>query len=154
MKIENLKREITSRSQELSSLKQVKDMEIKNLKKNQERQIKEKDEDIKSLESQKTVNDASFQTSQKKIGELDSEKRKEVSLIQNEIKKLEEDIEGLKMKMKNKENNPFYMQVNMFFGEVKEYIEEYKQIFTGQEDSKNQKMKLFNLQKQLNDIDY
>jgi hypothetical protein len=52
-----------------------------------------------------------------------------VSSVQNEIKKLEEDVEGLKMKMKNKENNPQYMQVNNFFGEVKDYIEEYKDIF-------------------------
>jgi peptidoglycan hydrolase CwlO-like protein len=29
-------------------------------------------------------------------------------MIQNEIKKLEEDIEGLKNKMKSKENNPHY----------------------------------------------
>jgi predicted nucleic acid-binding Zn-ribbon protein len=43
-----------------------------------------------------------------KVQEIDSEKRKEVSNIQNEIKKLEDDIEGLKTKMKNKENNPYF----------------------------------------------
>jgi hypothetical protein len=43
--------------------------------------------------------------------------------VQHEIKKLEEDIEGLKNKMKSKENNPFFVQVNQFFGEVKDYIE-------------------------------
>ena len=59
---------------------------------------------------------------QSKVQELDTEKRKEITLLQNEIKKLEEDIEGLKTKMKNKENNPHYMQVNDFFGEVKTYI--------------------------------
>ena len=37
MKIENLKREIQSRLMELDSLKQVKDMEAKNLKRTQER---------------------------------------------------------------------------------------------------------------------
>lgn len=60
---------------------------------------------------------------------------------------MEEDIEGLKNKMKNKENNPHYMQVNTFFGEVKEYIEQYKKCFNKIEDSKTQKMKLFELQK-------
>lgn len=47
MKIENLKREISSRMQELDSLKQVKDMEIKNLKRNQEKQLKDKEDEIK-----------------------------------------------------------------------------------------------------------
>lgn len=37
--------------------------------------------------------------------------------------------------MKNKENNPYYMQVNQFFGEVKDYIEEYKKIFVSNHDS-------------------
>lgn len=56
--------------------------------------------------------------------------------------------------MKNKENNPHYAQVNDFFAEVKEYIEQYKQIFSQVEDSKAQKMKLFTLQKEMNDLDY
>lgn len=56
--------------------------------------------------------------------------------------------------MKNKENNPHYIQVNQFFTEVKEYIEEFKRVFDSQEDSKKHKMKLFSLQKQLNDIEY
>jgi len=49
--------------------------------------------------------------------------------VQNEISKLEEDIEGLKNKMKNKENNPFYSQVQQFFTEVKEhYMEECRKL--------------------------
>ena len=43
-----------------------------------------------------------------KVTDLDNEKRKEVSVVQNEIKKLEEDIEALKTKMKTKENNPYF----------------------------------------------
>ena len=50
-----------------------------------------------------------------RVTELENEKRKEVALVQNEIKKLEEDIEGLKTKMKTKENNPYFQQVNDFF---------------------------------------
>jgi hypothetical protein len=30
--------------------------------------------------------------------------------------------------MKNKENNPQFIQVNNFFGEVRDYIGEYKKI--------------------------
>jgi len=95
-----------------------------------------------------------FQTTQSKVQELDSEKRKEVSQVQNEIKKLEQDVEELKNKMKNKENNPHFILVNQFFSEVKDYIEQYKKIFAEQEGSKKQKNRLFNLQKQLNDQDY
>ena len=95
-----------------------------------------------------------YSSTQTKVSELDTEKKKEISLVQNEIKKLEQDIEGLKTKMKNKENNPYFQQVNDFFGEVKNYIEQYKQIFSQVDTSKTQKMKLFELQKKLNDIDY
>jgi hypothetical protein len=52
-------------------------------------------------------------------------------------------VEELKNKMKNKENNPHFIQVNQFFTEVREYIEEYKKIFNEQDSSKKQKMKLF-----------
>jgi hypothetical protein len=38
-------------------LKQVKDMESKNLKRNQDRQIKDKDEELKLLEKEKGVQD-------------------------------------------------------------------------------------------------
>eukprot|EP00347_Sterkiella_histriomuscorum_P019605 403340994 len=155
MKIENLQREIQSRLQELDSLKQVKEQEAKNLKKTHERQLKDRDEEIKVLEAQKSQIDTSYQTTSLKAQELDSEKRKEISSIQNEIKKLEEDVEGLKKKMENKENNPHYIQVNQFFMEVKEYIEQFKRgVFDSQEETKNYKVKLFNLQKQLNDIEY
>jgi len=44
-----------------------------------------------------------------KVSEIESEKRKEVSQVQNEIKKLEEDIEDLKNKMKSKETNPYFI---------------------------------------------
>lgn len=91
---------------------------------------------------------------QAKVQELDTEKRKEITSLQNEIKKLEEDIEGLKNKMKNKENNPHYVMVNEFFGEVKTYIEQYKEIFNEGESSKQHKSKIFELRKKLNDIDY
>ncbi len=56
-------------------------------------------------------------------------------------------MEELKTKMKNKENNPHFIHVNNFFGEVKEYIQEYKKICVQQEDSKKQKQKVFSLQK-------
>jgi hypothetical protein len=36
-------------------------------------------------------------------------------VIQNEIKKLEQDVENLKAKMKSKENNPYFIKVNEFF---------------------------------------
>jgi preprotein translocase subunit SecE len=44
---------------------------------------------------------------------------------------LEEDIEGLKTKMKTKENNPFFMQVNQFFAEVKDvYMPDYRNLMS------------------------
>ena len=52
MRIENLKRDLSSRAQEMSSLHQVKDSEAKNLKRNFERQLKDKEEDLKILETQ------------------------------------------------------------------------------------------------------
>jgi hypothetical protein len=55
MKIEGLKRETQSRLQEAESLKQVKDMEAKNLKRNQDRQIKDKDEELKLLDKERAV---------------------------------------------------------------------------------------------------
>lgn len=56
--------------------------------------------------------------------------------------------------MKNKENNPHFVQVNDFFGEVKDYIEQYKQCFMGVDTAKTERSKLFDLQKQINDVDY
>lgn len=51
--------------------------------------------------------------------------------------------------MKNKENNAYYIKVNKFFGEVKEYIEEFKKNFKEDtiDDAKSLKMKLFDIQK-------
>jgi hypothetical protein len=42
---------------------------------------------------------------------------------------LEEDIEGLKARVKNKENNAYFIEVNKFFGDVKNSIEMQKQEF-------------------------
>lgn len=56
--------------------------------------------------------------------------------------------------MKNKENNQYYAQMNQFFGEVKEYIEVYQQNFQEIENSKVQKNKLFELQRQVNEFDF
>ena len=90
------------------------------------------------------------------VQEIDSEKRKEVSNIQNEIKKLEDDIEGLKTKMKNKENNPYFNQVNQFFSEVKDtYMEQYRGLCSSHiEGARDQKKELFALQRQLADLEY
>ena len=154
MKIEGLKRETLSRQQETDSLKQVKEMEAKNLKKNHDRQIKDKDDELKILDKEKAVQEQQYLQSQGRVSVLDSEKRKEVSSLQNEIKKLEEDIDTLKTQMKNKENNPQFMQVNNFFGEVRDYILEYKKICSDQEDAKKQRQRVFQAQKQLNDMEY
>lgn len=53
LKIENLKRELKSRKQEIDGLKQVKEKEIKNTKISGDKTLKEKDEEIKQLEVQK-----------------------------------------------------------------------------------------------------
>lgn len=79
MKIENLKREVESRRQEIDSLKQVKEVEIKNLKRNQDRQTASLDEEIKSLKNIKTNTEVLHNSLQSKVSDLDSEKRKEVS---------------------------------------------------------------------------
>lgn len=49
-----------------------------------------------------------YNMTESRVNELDTEKKKEISQVQNEIKKLEEDIEGLKAKMQKKENNPHF----------------------------------------------
>lgn len=61
MKIEGLKREMQSRKQEADSLKQVKDMEAKNVKRNQDRYIKDKDDELKILEKEKAVQEQLYQ---------------------------------------------------------------------------------------------
>ena len=81
---------------------------MENLKRNHDKQATEKDKDIKSLESQKSQCEQMYSINQTKVNELDTEKKKEISSVQNEIKKLEEDIEAIKAKMKSKENNPHY----------------------------------------------
>jgi uncharacterized membrane protein YqiK len=50
IKIESLKRELASRNQEIESMKQVRDMEIKNSKRNFDRQIKDRNEEIVKLD--------------------------------------------------------------------------------------------------------
>ena len=47
--------------------------------------------------------------------------------------------------MKNKENNPYFMQVNTFFSEVKDYIAHYKEIFLATSESKERKLRVFAL---------
>jgi len=40
----------------------------------------------------------------------------------------------MKAQMKSKENNPHFVEVNSFFGEVREYIEKYKAELDGTEE--------------------
>ena len=77
-------------------------------------------------------------------------------MVQNEIKKLEDDVEALKSKMKSKENNPYFMQVNDFFSEVKDdYVPAYKVIYqTQMEEAKMCKAQIFQWKRYLTDLDY
>ena len=69
---------------------------------------------------------------------------------------MEEDIEGLKTKMKTKENNPYFQQVNDFFTLVKDvYMTDYRALLApSQESLKDRKKSLFSLQRQLADLEY
>lgn len=70
-----------------------------------------------------------------------------MGVVQNEIQKLEEDIEGIKNRVKSKENNPYFVQVEGFFKEVKEgYMTEYRGLCAGQQEkAREQKKGLFTL---------
>jgi len=50
IKIENLKRELSSKNSEIESIKSIKDEEGKKSKKNYEKYIKEKDKEIAQIE--------------------------------------------------------------------------------------------------------
>lgn len=56
--------------------------------------------------------------------------------------------------MKTKEGNPYFIQVHDFYLEVQNYMQEYKKISSITEETKNYKVKIYNLQKQLNDTEY
>lgn len=123
MRISNLKRDLVARTQSLEALHQVKEAELKTLRGAQERQLKEQDDELAELSKQRAAAEEQQLALTARAGALESEKRKEVGQVQHEIKKLEEDIEGLRNRMKSKERDPQYAQVNEFFKEVQDYME-------------------------------
>jgi hypothetical protein len=92
-----------------------------------------------------------------KVTELETEKRKEMSQVQQDIRKLEQDIEGLQSKLRTKENNPHFQQVNEFFTQVKEvYMAEYRALIGQrvQDQLKERKKAMFDSQRQLAEVEY
>jgi hypothetical protein len=63
-------------------------------------------------------------------------------------------MDSLKTKMESKENNASNQMINEFFAEIKEYILKYKKELQKMESTKSLKMKLFDLQRQVNDLDF
>jgi chromosome segregation ATPase len=116
--------------------------------------LKDLQEEERSLAMQKELLEVQHGGLTAKVGELESEKKREVGQLQHEIKKLEEDIEGLRLKMRSKENNPFFAQVNVFFQEVSDYLGKYRALTQASADRALSKKEHFALQRKLADAEY
>ncbi|CDW78562.1 UNKNOWN [Stylonychia lemnae] len=154
MKLEQLMRDLVNKNLELENAKQIKDTEVRNQKVNRENYDQQLQGEINMLEYQKFEMLKLHNETKMQVQDLENEKIKEISSVQIEIKKLEDEIEELKAKMQNKENNPYFIQVNEFYNEVQEYMGDYRKIYEKVEITKELKIQIYQLQRKLNDVEY
>ena len=98
------------------------------------------------------------------LGELDDqlmreeqEMRAEVQQLENEIQTSRDEQDQMEQALAQNDNSALLRQVNEFFGQEvpEQYLAEMKQVFgSNAQEAKELKLKLFEEQKKLNDVDY
>lgn len=148
-KYERKKRTIEA---EFESTLKLKEMEIKSKTKALEIELQDHENYIASAkEERKHLLDAEDELKEK-INTIEKETLMESAELDSEIIKIDGDLEGVREALR--ENNPKVEQIQQFFNDTKEYINTYKEELSKKESVKALKMKLFNLQRKVNDKEF
>ena len=82
--------------------------------------------------------------------------RLEIQQLESSIQSSKDELERMEKQLSNKEKSALLHQVNKFFGQEvpEEYLPKIKECFSNLDQSKDLKLKLFEEQKKLNQVEY
>ncbi|CAI2384081.1 unnamed protein product [Moneuplotes crassus] len=109
---------------------------------------------LKSLKEERIKLKTSNEELQKQINQIEKETLMEVSELDNQIGLIENDLEDVRQKVIDKQNNPKVEQMTGFFNDAKEYIEKYQNALDRKDGLKNLKVGFLSAQKKLNDKEF
>ena len=136
-----------------SSLK-LKELEVENKNKALEIELKETESVLEGLKEEKRKIKEMNEELQERISKLEKEILIETAALDSQINKIDNDLEDVRQKVKEKENNPRVEIMQKLFNEVKQYVVKYKAEISKSENIKNLKISLFDLQRKLNDREF
>jgi chromosome segregation ATPase len=154
LKIDQYERQKRTLDAEFNSTLKLREMEIENKIKSLETELVENNNYLQTLKEERQKLKDSNAELQDKITQLEKETMKEISELDSQIGKADNDLEDVRIKVKEKQNNPKVEMMHKFFGEVKEYISKYKQEISKGDNIKSLKISFFDLQRQLNDKEF
>lgn len=154
LKIDQYERQKRTLDAEFNSTLKLREMEIENKIKSLETELVENSNYLQTLKEERQKLKDSNAELQDKITQIEKETMKEIAELDSQIGKADDDLEDVRIKVKEKQNNPKVEMMHKFFGEVKEYISKYKEAISKGDNIKNLKIAFFDLQRQLNDKEF
>lgn len=154
LKIDQYERQKHNIDAEFNSTLKLKEMEIEYKNKALEAELEETESLLKSLKEERQKLKLSNEELNQKIALIEKETMKEASDLDSQIDKIDNDLEDVRQRAKDKENNPKVEQMQKFFADCKKYVHKYKKELSKKENSKNLKIAFFDLQRKLNDKEF
>lgn len=151
LKIDQYERLKHSQDAEFDNEFKMKEMDVQYKIKTHEALLLETEKQLENLKEERAKLQNSNEQLQQQINDLEKETMMEVSELENQISKIGNDLEDVRQKVIEKQNNPKVEQMTEFFTEAKSYIGKYKNELERKDNIKNLKVAFFNLQRRLND---
>lgn len=126
LKIDQYERQKHTLDAEFDSTLKLKEMEIEYKNKALETELIETENQLKTLKEERQKLKQTNEELQEKIAKIEKETMKEVSDLDSQIGKIDNDLEDVRQRVKDKQNNPKVELMQKFFSECKSYIGEYK----------------------------
>lgn len=154
LKLDQYERQKHNIDAEFESDLRLKEMELEYKNKALEAELEETESLLISLKEERTKLKKTNEDIKEQINDIEKETLVEVAALDSELGKIDNDLQDVRQKVKDKQNNPKVEHMQKFFNEIKDFIATFKEELGKQDNLKTLKVAFFNMQRKLNDKEF